>query len=733
MSHSCIRLLAGSHSPPHTEITIKKNVPIFLHNSIARLPIGLVGSCRTLSAAQSTCDNAADKSDLAKSASVKRKSSFPQWVRRKSLAFTQSMHGSQSGSTLGAKKTSVITANYPHDVRSATTFTTSRTIGSSGAPDRGITTAQYYVNARPPLVKSSHSTKDRMNARRMSTACDWKPTAATRMMVFTHQRSAQRMQPDLAEESGDQEESRPDSPSSKKPIDDHPTQPQPIESESSVTVHKSLVTEDSNESANEVMDMAAPMSNRSSLHRRRSARRSTSSTQSGRMSGEDDMSSSRSGSVSQSRTSSLAPRTAFGSSQHVSPTEKRFSIVHEIRALSPGNSLSGVFYCSSVVARKNSSDSVAGGAVSGFGSRSATEPRSGTSAKVKRRRTLNLPKQSSASRTKMFCKQHSVAAVCSTSSGPDTDFGELRTDIDQIGSQLDIALSDREIDLPSTGTLAAVDQLSINVNDASSGADISSGNIQTIERISPALSGRTSVQSEPPPQNRTSLSKSMTAERPSTAEPLAASIVSRHSSRVEDRQSMSESRASHRSASRSTRSHRRSADAHKSKRVSGVESSEPIEPRKFCVYFRWSDWMSSREEYSLFMFSPANRLRQRCVEITEHRCFDYVVLIFISLNCITLAMERPKIPPWSAERELLNAANYVFTFVFALEMALKVLASGLWYSPTAYFRSGWNIMDGILVGVSLFDLVLSMIAQRSPRILGILRVFRLLRSLRPLR
>ena len=42
-------------------------------------------------------------------------------------------------------------------------------------------------------------------------------------------------------------------------------------------------------------------------------------------------------------------------------------------------------------------------------------------------------------------------------------------------------------------------------------------------------------------------------------------------------------------------------------------------------------------------------------------------------------------------------------------------------------------MDGLLVAVSLFDLTLSMIAQRSPRILGILRVFRLLRSLRPLR
>lgn len=42
-------------------------------------------------------------------------------------------------------------------------------------------------------------------------------------------------------------------------------------------------------------------------------------------------------------------------------------------------------------------------------------------------------------------------------------------------------------------------------------------------------------------------------------------------------------------------------------------------------------------------------------------------------------------------------------------------------------------MDGSLVAVSLLDLFLSFIAQKSPKIFGILRVFRLLRSLRPLR
>lgn len=55
------------------------------------------------------------------------------------------------------------------------------------------------------------------------------------------------------------------------------------------------------------------------------------------------------------------------------------------------------------------------------------------------------------------------------------------------------------------------------------------------------------------------------------------------------------------------------------------------------------------------------------------------------------------------------------------------------YGPDAYFTSGWNIMDGSLVIISIVDLLMSLISESSPRIFGILRVFRLLRSLRPLR
>ncbi|GFY66107.1 voltage-dependent T-type calcium channel subunit alpha-1I [Trichonephila inaurata madagascariensis] len=154
---------------------------------------------------------------------------------------------------------------------------------------------------------------------------------------------------------------------------------------------------------------------------------------------------------------------------------------------------------------------------------------------------------------------------------------------------------------------------------------------------------------------------------------------------------------------------------------------------KLCWFFEPKGWIKEREDYSLFLFSKSNCLRQICCRIAENKWFDYAILVFIASNCVTLAMERPTIPPDSYERLFLTGTNYIFIIVFTFEMIVKVMAKGLWYGRNAYFKSGWNIMDGFVVGISLVDVLLSFVAESSPKIFGILRVFRLLRSLRPLR
>jgi len=78
-----------------------------------------------------------------------------------------------------------------------------------------------------------------------------------------------------------------------------------------------------------------------------------------------------------------------------------------------------------------------------------------------------------------------------------------------------------------------------------------------------------------------------------------------------------------------------------------------------------------------------------------------------------------------------------FGVLYALSVLVglvQVLANGFVVGPHSYLHSSWNIMDGSLVMLSLFDVGVSLSAAQGQRhSLGILRVFRLLRTLRPLR
>ncbi|XP_077068641.1 voltage-dependent T-type calcium channel subunit alpha-1I isoform X5 [Siphateles boraxobius] len=143
------------------------------------------------------------------------------------------------------------------------------------------------------------------------------------------------------------------------------------------------------------------------------------------------------------------------------------------------------------------------------------------------------------------------------------------------------------------------------------------------------------------------------------------------------------------------------------------------------------DWCETRDDWSVFLFSPQNKFRLLCQSIIAHKLFDYVVLAFIFSNCITVALERPKILQGSLERLFLTVSNYIFTAIFVGEMTLKVVSMGLYIGEQAYLRSSWNVLDGFLVFVSLIDIVVSMAG--GAKILGVLRVLRLLRTLRPLR
>ncbi|XP_067319875.1 voltage-dependent T-type calcium channel subunit alpha-1G isoform X6 [Anolis sagrei] len=154
---------------------------------------------------------------------------------------------------------------------------------------------------------------------------------------------------------------------------------------------------------------------------------------------------------------------------------------------------------------------------------------------------------------------------------------------------------------------------------------------------------------------------------------------------------------------------------------------------KAWIRARLPSWCKERDSWSVYIFAPQSKFRLICNKIITHKMFDHVVLVIIFLNCITIAMERPKIEPHSAERIFLTLSNYIFTAIFLAEMTIKVVALGLCFCEKAYLRSSWNVLDGVLVLISVVDILVSMVSDSGTKILGMLRVLRLLRTLRPLR
>ena len=77
----------------------------------------------------------------------------------------------------------------------------------------------------------------------------------------------------------------------------------------------------------------------------------------------------------------------------------------------------------------------------------------------------------------------------------------------------------------------------------------------------------------------------------------------------------------------------------------GDEDEEMIDCECCCKMPEPAGCFRTRKNYSLYLLAETNRFRAFCLHMTNQKWFDHVILTFIALNCVTLAMERPNIPP----------------------------------------------------------------------------------------
>ncbi|XP_069048207.1 voltage-dependent L-type calcium channel subunit alpha-1C isoform X2 [Lepisosteus oculatus] len=134
------------------------------------------------------------------------------------------------------------------------------------------------------------------------------------------------------------------------------------------------------------------------------------------------------------------------------------------------------------------------------------------------------------------------------------------------------------------------------------------------------------------------------------------------------------------------------------------------------------------EARAFFIFSHTNKFRVLCHKIVNHNIFTNLILFFILLSSISLAAEDP-VRNDSFRNMILSYADYVFTGLFTIEIILKMTAYGAFLHKGSFCRNYFNILDLVVVGVSLISFFIRSSAINVVKILRVLRVLRPLRAI----
>ncbi|XP_066934051.1 voltage-dependent T-type calcium channel subunit alpha-1H-like isoform X1 [Clytia hemisphaerica] len=156
-----------------------------------------------------------------------------------------------------------------------------------------------------------------------------------------------------------------------------------------------------------------------------------------------------------------------------------------------------------------------------------------------------------------------------------------------------------------------------------------------------------------------------------------------------------------------------------------------------CVKRLFPNFTSYRNNWSFYLFPVDCRFRRTMIRITASKWFDAIILLLILYSCVLLALENPHKKMSPSLRYLIDTSMFMMTWIFFIEMMIKVIADGFISGHGSYLRCGWNVLDFMLVLTSIVDVFITLYfsgtkAQHIEIIKG-MRVLRATRALRPLR
>ena len=156
---------------------------------------------------------------------------------------------------------------------------------------------------------------------------------------------------------------------------------------------------------------------------------------------------------------------------------------------------------------------------------------------------------------------------------------------------------------------------------------------------------------------------------------------------------------------------------------------------------------------SLFLFSPRNPLRRLCQKMVgPGRGHDRIegsapspivwyafsailyaaIVAMVLLACVTTPLYQRNY--WSNHeysiRNWFVFTDLAFAAVFTFEAIIRVIADGLFFTPHAYFRSSWGIIDGVVLITLWINCVTSLYNEGAvSRAVGAFKALRALRLL----
>ncbi len=127
-------------------------------------------------------------------------------------------------------------------------------------------------------------------------------------------------------------------------------------------------------------------------------------------------------------------------------------------------------------------------------------------------------------------------------------------------------------------------------------------------------------------------------------------------------------------------------------------NQEKKEKKKFVD--PWQEWHC---EESLWYFNKDNWFRRLCFVIASSRYFMNFIFILIFANSVKLALDTFFT---EEENNYSDIYDIILSSCLICEAIIKIIAFGLIFEPHTYLRDSWNVLDFLVVLVSIADLTL---------------------------